>query len=882
MNPSGNKNNYTSVEKRLVDDPQNKQLLLIKEKRTLAEQQKIKSVGMAYFPDNQQKMITNNETTVAAYFTIIRANETVYENSGIVYDSIISLICENHRGRFEVIINGHDFSSYKIKSAIERNADSPMFSAIVPDNQMNRLLYNFIKGRIETKHVEIPVKAGFYKSDNKYYFVYHNKELQYETEAVSDADFEKLPMPEENELSACFQQLKNWSEINSTLLMTIFLSIASFLHTPLNDAGHRFQKLTVVTGCDTKKIKFLTECFKVFTHEEETVSLNQTEDTIREIIYSDSKDEMLIFEDDVTYKNKLANNIQILADSFIKRKTWEGKSVECNGLLICSQAQTMELLQKYAEHLIWLDLGTLNITEELICKVTAVRKQIQSCLIDIAEESVQLMQMCLNANDYGLNDNPELCTLASSVHAVEFICDKVLELSLGFDKVSQTYIEQIRKYLEFSESFFDADTVIEKFKMVISSMIDKKQFFFADTESDLSRNTERFPVMYLQNDLMLFTVADFSVIEQKFPFGLMDAKQKTLGMNLRRILYESRYLEVNNGEKLLYKTSLSSDSGRQNFIALKRDFLSSEIREMIPNAVNQNFRVATDYVPPVTDDSTERVILGRTKENNSAVYWSIGNEMLANKHLFIQADSGSGKTTLLFLIAQRLYQLGKQVIILDFAEKESYSEAELNMTDKRLSNTKRHSLFIDGLDKKVIQRYQSAMGNDILNSNGNSLLAVVRTSPTEAVNILRKLFYYQRDNNGDGQHDVYVILDEINSLNFEQKFSDENDLTVADVIFRQGRSIGLNLISATQALAKKGSRNKALLFNQSATKIALRLNSSAATGVAKSISVNKYQQYKEELEKLSVGEAIVYSGLEAPDGMIVNDKWVRISISPSD
>ena len=254
MNPSGNKNNYTSVEKRLVDDPQNKQLLLIKEKRTLAEQQKIKSVGMAYFPDNQQKMITNNETTVAAYFTIIRANETVYENSGIVYDSIISLICENHKGKFEVIINGHDFSSYKIKSAIERNADSPMFSAIVPDNQMNRLLYNFIKGRIETKHVEIPVKAGFYKSDNKYYFVYHNKELQYETEAVSDADFEKLPMPEENELSACFQQLKNWSEINSTLLMTIFLSIRMI---PRKESSLAEQKKTTVLFIGVSEMKCL-------------------------------------------------------------------------------------------------------------------------------------------------------------------------------------------------------------------------------------------------------------------------------------------------------------------------------------------------------------------------------------------------------------------------------------------------------------------------------------------------------------------------------------------------------------------------------------------------------------------------------------------------
>ncbi|MDE6679629.1 MAG: hypothetical protein K2K02_11375, partial [Ruminococcus sp.] len=125
-----------------------------------------------------------------------------------------------------------------------------------------------------------------------------------------------------------------------------------------------------------------------------------------------------------------------------------------------------------------------------------------------------------------------------------------------------------------------------------------------------------------------------------------------------------------------------------------------------------------------------------------------------------------------------------------------------------------------------------------------------------------------------------VILDEINSLNFDEKFSENNDQTVADIIFRQGRSVGLNLISATQFLSKKGSKSKAQLFNQSATKIALHMNSSSSTAVAKSISVSRYSYYKEVLEKMTVGQAIVYSGVECSDNSITNDMPLQIKISP--
>ena len=79
------------------------------------------------------------------------------------------------------------------------------------------------------------------------------------------------------------------------------------------------------------------------------------------------------------------------------------------------------------------------------------------------------------------------------------------------------------------------------------------------------------------------------------------------------------------------------------------------------------------------------------------------------------------------------------------------------------------------------------------------------------------------------------MLDEINSLNFDEPFSIENTQSIAEVIFRQG--IGLNLLSATQFLVNRNSRKKAQLFNQSGTKLVMHLNSYSSTGVSKSIFV---------------------------------------------
>ena len=247
--------------------------------------------------------------------------------------------------------------------------------------------------------------------------------------------------------------------------------------------------------------------------------------------------------------------------------------------------------------------------------------------------------------------------------------------------------------------------------------------------------------------------------------------------------------------------------------------------------------------------------------------------------MYIQADSGSGKTTLLFLLAQRLYRAGKKVIIFDFAEKTSYLVPDIETMDKNFTEITGFSVFEKGFSiDELVYRWYSNL--DISEMFRNEKIYIIHCTPTYAVVILQRIFKWLNIHNSTHEHDTYAILDEINSLNFEEQFSDENKQSVADVLFRQGRSIGLHLISATQFLAKDGSREKALLLNQSATKIALHLSRASSTGVAKTIDNKRYEYYKDVLDKMTKGQGIVYSGVELADGSITNNMPLQISISP--
>ncbi|MBP3761013.1 MAG: hypothetical protein J6I55_06035 [Ruminococcus sp.] len=121
-------------------------------------------------------------------------------------------------------------------------------------------------------------------------------------------------------------------------------------------------------------------------------------------------------------------------------------------------------------------------------------------------------------------------------------------------------------------------------------------------------------VVYVKEDLLLFTVNDFATFEHKIPFGLTDKTPKSNGIRLRSILHENGYLVTNNGDKLLYKASVSEDSAdRMNFIALKKSLLREEAQRLVPVVKKKGISTA-GYQPPDNADGRERIFLGTTMD----------------------------------------------------------------------------------------------------------------------------------------------------------------------------------------------------------------------------------------------------------------------------
>ncbi|MCM1474267.1 MAG: DUF87 domain-containing protein, partial [Muribaculaceae bacterium] len=851
----------------LSNDPQNRKMYLMTSRSKMTNKSRMTSSGGLQIPDNSVKLNNSSFGKNVTNFCINCAVRKMYYAGDRSYSDTVIIDCENvYCERFTVIIKHGDFINYHIKSEFEKQSNNAIFSADIKASRMNGLLFNYIKSVMKEKRIEIADKPGFYLKNESYNFIAHKDgNEEYETDTVKQAKFETAEISQ-NDIDC--QVIRSAIQNHRILNMLMILDISSFMYTLLKDNGHTFNKIVAVTGCDTKEKKqMLRNFFKVYERECDTdISLDVKLKELRNIVFS-RKDEMIILEDDVSTKNRLAENMRFLYNCFVRRRTDEGEIAECNCMIICSKAQTVSVFEEYSDDIIWIDVSDICELKDCFGAVVRLKHRIRNAVIQIAETK-KLLPMFFDTSEY--TSECEEDSLPSTLHMIETVCDKMLKTGIDIGLQSEKIIADISWYLRNSELFYDENHITEQFGIVLSKAIEQGKIAFGNIDS-----TENLPI-YVKGDLLLTSVNDFARLEQMIPFGLIDRTPKSNGIRLRSILREKGYLVTNNGDKLLYKASVSENSSdRMNFVALKKNLLTAEAKKIVP-VIRKKAVSTLGYQPPDNNDSMDRILLGTTLDTELPVYWSIGNSKLLNQHLYIQADSGSGKTTLLFLLAQRLYKAGKNVLILDFAETESYSEYKIfYMNDRFIKNTG-HSVFENGVSENNIRHcyFQS-----YISETNDSCINIIRCTPVEAVNILKNIFNNLNNNNHSRENDVYVILDEINSLNFDKKFSENNDQTVADIIFRQGRSIGLNLISATQFLSNKGSKSKAQLFNQSATKIALHMNSSSSTAVAKSISVSRYSYYKEVLEKMTVGQAIMYSGVECSDNNITNDMPLQIKIS---
>ncbi|MDE5556995.1 MAG: DUF87 domain-containing protein, partial [Ruminococcus sp.] len=708
----------------LSNDPQNRKMYLMTSRSKMTNQSRIISSGELQIPDNLVKQNNSSSGKNVTNFCIDCAVRKIYYAHDRSYSDTVIIDCENvYCERFTVIIKYEDFISYHIKSEFEKQSNNAMFSANVRTSLMNALLFNYIKRIMKEEQIEIADKPGFYLKNESYSFIAHkNGNEEYETDSVRQAKFETAEISQHD--MEC-QVIRSAIQNHRILNMLILLDISSFMYTLLKDSGHTFNKIVAVTGCDTKEKKqMLRNFFKVYEHNcNEDMSLDVKIKELRSIVFS-RKDEMVILEDDASTKNRLAENMRFLYNCFVRRRTDEGEIAECNCMIICSKAQTVNVLEEYFDDIIWIDVSDICKLKDCFGAVVRLKHRIRNAVIQIAETK-KLLSMFFDTSEYTSECGED--SFLSTLHMIETVCDKMLKTGIDIGPQSEKIIVDISWYLRNSELFYDENHIAEQFGVVLSKAVKQGKIAFGNTDS-----TENLPVIHIKGDLLLTSVNDFARFEQMIPFGLIDRTPKSNGIRLRSILHEKGYLVTNNGDKLLYKASVSENSSdRMNFVALKKNLLTAEAQKIIP-VVRKKAISTLGYQPPNNNDGRNRILLGTTLDTELPVYWSIENNRLSNQHLYIQADSGAGKTTLLFLLAQRLYKAGKNVLILDFAETESYSEHKISYMNDNFIKNIGHSVFENGVYENNIRH---CYFESYISETNDSCINIIRCTPIEAVNI---------------------------------------------------------------------------------------------------------------------------------------------------
>lgn len=96
------------------------------------------------------------------------------------------------------------------------------------------------------------------------------------------------------------------------------------------------------------------EFFKVYEHEyDEDIPLDIKLKELRNIVFS-RKEDMVIFEDGVSDKKRLSENMKFLYNCFVRRRTDRDRNAECSCMILCSHGQTLSVLEEYSDDLIWM------------------------------------------------------------------------------------------------------------------------------------------------------------------------------------------------------------------------------------------------------------------------------------------------------------------------------------------------------------------------------------------------------------------------------------------------------------------------------------------------------------------------------------------------
>ena len=804
-------------------------------------------------PESSSDEKTKNDFRKIADFIIVEAKK-VKLDKGYSYEykfnECIILICKSKlNGEFKVVIPNTEFENYRIKQSIEKRIEFTVFYPSIQESKLNKLLYNYIKSKCIKSENIIKYKPGFYLENDKWDFVSHDPNSLIESAVLKEAVFDssEISFEEVREIIKVYQLYLNK---NPHKVLPILFRMSALLRPPLKSYGYQCRKVLVISGCDSQEEKNeISACLQIYNRDiklDEIYSLGEVKKGNIKILAHTHKEDVLVFNDTQltsNYQQQAAFEKMTEISELFSNDTQN--SVECQCAVISSRFMNLEIAEetcllynmndcahKKVQNEMKLhydfDRVVVNYVKTMLPKfenrcsvITGESEMTEDFKYSSSEDTYKALSVCINImknifTDYGHNSFSE--------------------------KYYTDMAESVYRLIRNSEKYNEEDEIVNWFIYILNFMVNKDEVRLAVAESE--DTSEDIPVIYVKNELLLLDMALFNEIVKHVP-GCENDKD---GIRLRKILAEYDLLKVNTGkDKYLYRAQIAGSEKRPYMIAVNKSVLDSEAVKKLPQG-NKSV-----YKPINTDDNAERIKLGVTAEG-FPVYWSIG-KVLTNNHLFIRGMSGAGKTYLLLSIANQLHDIGKRVIIFDYAKPSGYDKASV----KEIMEEKYNEDNFSFLSEATI--------NDITNEER---IVIVRTSTDITDKLLEELLDYCDVHKAKGK-ELYVIIDEALSMTITQ-----NSSLGKAVLY--GRKANLNILAASQFISGKGSKEKIKLLNQAALKIAMSLDNESIGEVAREIAgkdKNKKEKMITIMKKFKRGDAVAFGELEEPDNEVHSDRWTE-------
>lgn len=760
----------------------------------------------------------------------------------------------NIRQNKKVYIDAEDCVNNRLVDVLVENSIC-CFNSDISKKKISEYLYKLVLSKSGSEVYDLPKGSGFHILNGKYCFVTKEYCEENNYPEVTDKSFDMELSNEFNSETAEQEFLMLTKNHNSAeqFLMLNMIRITGLLSSPLYYCGYKFSRIVFVNGNSENLSRYL----QIYERDFEILrpySVNVKKEKLEEY-FEDEQDNVIMLEDRVADSVYLKRN-GTYAIEFLSNMIFEHKNsdyADYNFLTVVFSERLGQLMDSEKSLV-------LKFCDFKLCGETD-RKDFFAPLYYL--DKLVSDRVCSNFDDYEsciIQNYNKYSNIAKELSADEntFACLMLAyhEIIRQFKSVGELVSEEqmcgyLSRVLKESDNTYNGGSVSEEFKSKLNMMILNGEIELVENSSlnNCYGSTGTVPVVFSDDNWLYFPSDTFEYITSKI----------TLANNInavRKALFEKGLLKT--FDNMTYKATLydSRYSGKINVTAVNISVLSDEASVMQRGGM-------FNFTPCSDNGEIDRIFIG-TDEKGRSVYWSIGHDELANKHMIVNGNPGMGKSTAVNLVIKESFSKKQNIVYVDFSCSASPNRLEENGIDKVFQEKNITRIDIDSVLENS-KELETAL--DIMTEE-NQILLFEKSKYDSSIEEFLTLLYDTVTSKPE--LNIHLVIDEIHELEYKKESALYN-------IMEKGRGNGISLIGIFQGPHETKPKQYSMM-NQADVKLIFKLGDRAdAKNAAESNGLKPPGKFVDKIGSLKKRHCLVIGNLEDDMGELMNNRFIEIT-----